>query len=136
MKRVDLNFGGVFELHSQIIIGKMNEGIHYDIYKNRVFIKLIDRFYGKLKPFSFICIRDSDYSLDPMIHKYNSKYENFCSIAVVERNLMSRSTVQLESVFFKPGKFCKFPSVTEAILWANHQIDLKKLESENINLLN
>lgn len=135
MKRVDLNFR-VFELHSQIIIGKMNEGIHYDVYKNNVFNNLIDKFYGTLKPFSFICIRDKNYSLDPMIHRYNSKYENFCSIAVVERNLMNKSTVQLESIFFKPGKFCKFLSVTEAILWANHQIALKRLETEKINLLN
>ncbi|PQJ32695.1 hypothetical protein BST92_12500 [Nonlabens arenilitoris] len=135
MERIDLNFG-VFEIHSQIIIGKMKEGIHYDIYKNKMLIKLIDTFYGTIKPFSYVCVRDKTYSIDPMIHKYNSRYENLCSIAVVERNLMSRSTVQIESKFFKPGKFCKFQSVTDAIVWADHQIALKRLEINHYKIYN
>ncbi|EAS19001.1 hypothetical protein BBFL7_00450 [Flavobacteria bacterium BBFL7] len=135
MKKVDLNFG-VFELHPQIVIGNMNEGIHYDIFKNKALIKLIDQYYGKIKPLSYICIRDKSYSIDPMVHAHNKKFENLCSIAIVERNANTRSTVSIESKFFKPGKFCKFQSVTDAILWANHQVALRNLELASINNLN
>lgn len=121
MKTLNLKFG-TFELHQDIIIGKINEGIHFDLELNSILGENLISYYGEHQRLGYISIRENSYSVDPMVHLFNTKYHNLCSIGVIEKNELELSTALLESKFFKPGKLKSFIDKDQALVWTNNQI--------------
>lgn len=124
MKTVELPFGK-FEFYPELIIGKLNYGIHFDFQKNEELVKVVKNHYGYDLPLSYIGMRDNNYSIDPMVHKHNSQYENLCSITIVASRESLFSTIELESNFFKSGKLLSFSNVEEALVWSNKEVTNK-----------
>jgi len=128
MKIVKLNFG-YFEFYPELIIGKINQGVYFDFEKNKKLLDLVFDYYGTQTPFSYIGLRENDYSVDPMVHIHNSQYEYFCGIAIV--NPISKKNAPIETDFFKPGKMIEFENIEDALIWANKEVNLKILETKN-----
>ncbi|GAK94278.1 hypothetical protein JCM19298_1406 [Nonlabens ulvanivorans] len=132
MKTVDLQFGE-FQFYPEVIIGKIKEGIHFDMSKNEELVQIATEHYGIDMPLSYISLRENDYSIDPLVHTNNSKFENLCGIAIVEKRHQGNSTATLESKFFKPGKLIAFQDIEEAIVWTNQEV-YQKLTDINTGL--
>lgn len=124
MKTVDLQFGE-FQFYPEVIIGKIKEGIHFDMTKNEELVKVVTKHYGIDMPLSYISLRENDYSIDPLVHTKNSRFENLCGIAIVEKRLQGGNSASLESKFFKPGKLVAFQDVEDAIVWSNKEVSEK-----------
>ncbi|WP_397300088.1 hypothetical protein [Nonlabens ulvanivorans] len=127
MKTVDLQFGE-FQFYPEVIIGKIKEGIHFDMSKNQELVQVAIEHYGLDFPLSYISLRENDYSIDPLVHTNNSKFKNLCGIAIVEKRLQGSSTASLESKFFKPGKLLAFQDVEEAIVWSNKEVSQRAID--------
>ncbi|MBF4984872.1 hypothetical protein FNJ87_11185 [Nonlabens mediterrranea] len=124
MKTVELQFGE-FQFYPEVIIGKIKEGIHFDMAKNKELVQVATDYYGTEMPVSYISIRENDYSIDPLVHTRNSKFKNLCGIAIVEKRVQGNSTANLESKFFKPGKLIAFQDIEDAIVWSNKETSEK-----------
>lgn len=121
MKKIDLGFG-TFELHEDFVIGKMNEGIHFNLELNSILGYHLKNHYGEKRKLGYISIRENSYSIDPMVHVYNVKYNNLCSIGIVGKSDLTLGTAKLERKFFKPKKLKSFIDKEDALVWTNHQI--------------
>ncbi|MGJ8684887.1 MAG: hypothetical protein ACSHWW_09690 [Nonlabens sp.] len=121
MKTLQLPFGK-FEFYPELIIGKLKAGIHYDLEMNEQLVQQVTDFYGYDLPISYIGLRENDYSIDPMVHKHNSQFENLCSVAIVDQKKNSLNSLELESKFFKTGKLQAFENVEEALVWSNREV--------------
>ncbi|MEO9954724.1 hypothetical protein [Nonlabens sp.] len=121
MNILELGFGK-FELHKDIIIGIINEGIHFNMAINSILNDEIIAHYGTEQKLGYISMRENSYSIDPMVHLYNTKHQNLRSISIVESNSQIISSVDLESKFFKPGKLQSFFNKEHAINWTNYQL--------------
>lgn len=121
MNILELGFGK-FELHKDIIIGRIKEGIHFNMALNSILNSELIAHYGENQKLGYISIRENSYSIDPMVHLHNTRHENLCSISIVENNSQNISSVDLESKFFKPGKLKSFLNEELAVNWTKYQI--------------
>ncbi|WP_124980770.1 hypothetical protein [Nonlabens xiamenensis] len=121
MKTVDLGFG-TFEFHPDVVIATMCEGIHFDLEYNQVLNDAVIDYYGAQHNIGYISLRKNSYSVDPMVHRYNSKHNTLVSVGIVETRISDMSSVDLESKFFKPGKLKGFLTSQEAWVWTNLQL--------------
>lgn len=122
MKTVDLDFGR-FEFYPDLVIGTINEGVHFDKKLNETLRNNIVYHYGVHHPIGYISVRENNYSVDPMIHLENKKFDNLCSVAIVENRIYGMSSIALEAKFFKPGKLKSFITPEDALIWTNKQIE-------------
>lgn len=121
MKSVDFEFGK-FEFYPEMIIGRLKEGIHYDMKKNQLLFEAVINHYGLEMPISYISIRENSYSIDPMVHRHNKQYDSLCGIAIVQDEKSELCSIALESKFFKEGKLVQFNEIEEALVWANKKV--------------
>jgi hypothetical protein len=121
IKTLDLNFGK-FELYADVIIGKINEGIHFNLELNNMLADAVISHYGENYKLAYISIRENSYSIDPMVHLHNAKHKDLCCIGIVETKILGISSVPLESKFFKPGKLKSFTNKEEALLWTHQEL--------------
>jgi hypothetical protein len=128
MKKLELGFG-TFELHQDFVIGRVNEGIHFNLELNSILGENLISHYGVNQKLGYISVRENSYSIDPMVHLFNTRYDNLCSIGIVEKSHLELCTAMLEEKFFKPGKLKSFSNKDQALSWINSQI----LESSNKN---
>lgn len=121
IKTLDLNFGK-FELYTDVIIGRIKEGVHFDLKINNLLAEAIISCYGSNYKLGYISIRENSYSIDPMVHLHNTRHEELCCVSIVETNEHVMSSVALESKFFKPGKLKSFKNQEEALLWTHQEL--------------
>ena len=72
----------------------------------------------------YISNRLHSYSVDPMIYKKISKFENLIAMAIVIHDTSKLDIAKLEQQFYEKT-FMIFENLPEAILWASSE--LKKL---------
>lgn len=123
MKLLKLAFGN-FQLFPDVIIGTLNQGIHYDLDCNHILTSLLVTHYGLDHVVGYISVRENDYSVDPMVHLNNKIFENLACIGIVASNNNALSSVAIESRFFKENKLRAFHTDKEALIWTNNQIAL------------
>ncbi|QJP34975.1 hypothetical protein F0365_11530 [Nonlabens sp. Ci31] len=121
IKTLDLDFGD-FELYTDVIIGRIKEGIHFNLELNNMLADAVISYYGENYKLGYISIRENSYSIDPMVHLHNTKHNDLCCISIVETKAQGMSSVPLESKFFKPGKLKSFPNKEEALLWTHKEL--------------
>jgi hypothetical protein len=121
MKILELSFG-TFEFFADIIIGKINDGVHYDAECNDLLVASAIAHYGANHILGYISIRENDYSVDPMIYLNNKLFKDLACISILEKNKATPSTVEIEARFFKEEKFKSFSNAEEALAWTNTQI--------------
>jgi len=121
MKLIEFSFG-TFEFFPDIIIGKINDGIHYDVECNDLLVTAAIAHYGLDHVLGYISVRENDYSVDPMIYLNNKLYENLACIGIVEKKRATPSTVDIEARFFKAEKLKSFSNAEDALVWTNAQI--------------
>lgn len=119
-------------MYPDLIIGRIKEGIHFNLELNNLLADAVISYYGKNYQLAYISIRENSYSIDPMVHLQNSKHEELCCISIVENKVLGMSSVALESKFFKPGKLKSFPNKEEA-LHLTHKELLDSLNSSGPN---
>lgn len=134
MNVLELHFG-TFELLPNIVLGRINEGIHFDQELNAILGNHLIAHYGDNHDLAYVSVRENSYSIDPMVHLHNSRYEKLCCIGIVETQQRMLSSVALESKFFKSGKLKSFQDSNEALEWTNYQL-LSKMDSNFLNHLN
>lgn len=118
MRVLELPFG-TFELYTDIIVGKINDGVHFDLDCNHLLVSTVLEHYGTEHMLAYVSIRDNDYSVDPMVYAHNKMYENLACIGIVEKTKRSVSSVHLESKFFKKDRLKAFSDEEEAFVWSN-----------------
>ncbi len=108
------NFG-IAEIHDNYMIMKMNEGITVNSEINKILTDLaIDMFEGR--PFGYITRRENSYSVDPNVYLETSKIENLVGFAIVSKEKIHITTVEVEKLFLnKPMKV--FEELKGAIAW-------------------
>jgi hypothetical protein len=121
LKTLDLDFGR-FELYPDVIIGRINEGIHFNIELNNMLADAVISHYGENYKLGYISIRENSYSIDPMVHLHNTKHKKLCCISIVETKMLGMSSDTLESKFFKPGKLKSFTNKKEALDWTHKEL--------------
>ncbi|AGC77724.1 hypothetical protein LX97_02096 [Nonlabens dokdonensis] len=122
MRVLELHFG-VFELLPNIVLGKIKEGIHFDQELNAILGEHLIAHYGDNHHLGYVSVRENSYSVDPMVHLFNSRYDKLCCIGIVENQNSLLSSVALESKFFKKGKLKSFQDSNDALKWTNHQLE-------------
>ena len=134
MSVLELHFG-VFELLPNLVLGRIKEGIHFNKELNTILGERLIAHYGEDEPLGYVSIRENSYSIDPLIHLHNSRYDKLCCIGIVESNQNILSSVSLESKFFKQGKLKAFQYHIDAIEWTKKEL-LKNLDINFENHLN
>lgn len=124
MKELHLDFGH-FELHKDYVIGTINEGVHFDLELNKILEKNFIAHFGFKNPFVYISNRINDYSIDPMVHKYNSAIDSLRAIAILETPHHKPTTIDVESRFFKPKPLQIFKDKKEAYEWCQNHLSLR-----------
>ncbi len=119
MKELHLDFGH-FKLYQDHILGTIKEGVHFDLELNSILGDNLKEHYGTNNPVAYISNRVNHYSIDPMVHKFNTSYHCLKAIAVVDRPDQILSTTDIESKFFKPQRLKGFKNIEEALNWCRN----------------
>lgn len=121
-KDFKLDFGTV-EIHDNILIAKLNEGILFDAESNRKLLELgTEIFLGK--PYGYISHRIHSYAVDPMVYMESAESTNLKAIAVVSENKITRKNAEkLEKKFYRDSNcFEVFKTLEEAVVWLKERI--------------
>lgn len=111
---------GIAEIHDNYMIMIMNEGVTVNSEINKKLTDLaVHMFQGR--PFGYITNRENSYSIDPNVYMETSKIENLVGFAIVSKEKIHVTTVQLEKMFLnKPMKV--FEELKDAIAWIKNII--------------
>ena len=121
-KEYKLDFGTV-EIHDNILIARLNEGILFNAESNRKLLELgTEIFMGK--PYGYISHRVNSYAVDPMVYKESAASSSLKAIAVVSANSMTRKNAEnLEKKFYKDTNcFEVFETLEAAKIWLKDRI--------------
>ncbi|RMA64215.1 hypothetical protein [Ulvibacter antarcticus] len=116
---LQFEFGKV-EIFDFYIVTTMKEGIIVIPEYNNELINVANKYF-KNKPFAYITNRVNSYSVDPKIYIETSKIKNLVAFAVVTKEAINMSNVEVEKIFLKKP-FQQFETLDEAIYWAKHII--------------
>lgn len=98
------------------VLSVINEGVvysHEESFKER--LAILRHFNDK--SFIYISNRINSYSVDPLIYKEWSDFDNLIGFAVVSKNYLTISNMDIEKLFLdKPLK--SFQTIKEAELWS------------------
>lgn len=116
-----LNFEfGEIRVFEHFVIVVMKEGITVKPEYNNDLLD-ISRKYFTDRPFGYITYRKNSYSVDPMVYLQTSNIENLIAFAVVTKDLVKISNLELEKRFLKKP-FKHFENLDDAKNWVNDLI--------------
>ena len=121
-KEYKLDFGTV-QIHENILIAKLNEGILFDAESNRKLLELgTEIFLGK--PYGYVFHRVHSYAVDPMVYMESAETSSLKAIAVVSESVMTRKNAEnLEKKFYKDSNcFEVFQTLEEAVVWLKKRV--------------
>ena len=113
-RSVDLGIG-VLEFYDHFVIGLVNPDIDFGQSERLLFLMACLEHF-KEKPFGYISVRTSSYSINPLIYMELNKVESLKAFAVVYYSLLVKGNAQLEGQFYKKP-FGIFDTQSEAINW-------------------
>lgn len=114
--KLELPFGN-FYLTEKLVIGELNEGVHFDWKKGETLILEAIDFYGKQAKLVFVSNRINNYSIDPQNYsRLEEKYQLLAASAIVIYNPTTYMNASIEKQF--TAKTIKIASsLEEAIEW-------------------
>jgi hypothetical protein len=95
----------------------MKEGITVKPEYNNDLIAIADKYF-KDRPFGYVTHRINSYAVDPATYVQTSKIDNLVAFAVVSKNSINISNMELEKIFLKKP-FEIFDEMDEAIDWVH-----------------
>ena len=113
---IQLDFGSV-AIYKNHMIAIMDEGITIKPEFNDILKDIVEEYYPD-KPFAYISRRLNSYAVDPTIYKRCSEIENLVGIAVVSNQPYSKSSVNVEKLFYDK-LFVYYNDLDSAIKWAD-----------------
>lgn len=120
-----LNFEfGEIRVFKHFVIVVMKEGITVKPEYNNDLLDISGKYFTD-RPFGYITYRKNSYSVDPMVYLQTSNIENLIAFAVVTKDLVKISNLELEKRFLKKP-FKHFENLDDAKNWV---IDLIKEET-------
>ncbi|WP_159021276.1 hypothetical protein [Formosa sp. L2A11] len=124
MKRLlTYDFGSV-KLYDNYVLSQINEGAMITIKDCEILAKIAKEHYKGL-PFAYVSIRDSSYSVDPVVYLEASKIENLVGFAIVTHIPTALNNTKIECMFSKKI-FTTFQIIYEAKVWANSIVKQSK----------
>ncbi|AZQ44641.1 hypothetical protein [Nonlabens ponticola] len=122
MKLIHLEFGR-FELHDHYVVGEIFEGVHFDHDLNQIVKDLAMENYGPIKKVGYISVRRHNYSVDPLVHFENKRFQILNSVAVVNVRENSRPTHDIEACFYWKNRLKGFDDQQVALNWTQRMLD-------------
>ncbi|MEM7185926.1 MAG: hypothetical protein AAF466_04635 [Bacteroidota bacterium] len=113
------SFGEVF-LYDHYIVSVINEGETVTPAFNDELVKIADTVY-KDRPFGYITHRIYSYSVDPRVYLETSRIDNLKAFAVVTKEPISKSNMEIEKLFLKKP-VAVFNELEEAETWVTSLI--------------
>lgn len=109
------------KFYNHYVTCNIQEGITFSIKESRIQTQEILNHFDN-KPFVYITHRINSYAVDPSIYSETSQIENLIGFAVVSKNELALSNVQIESIFLKKTVE-SFKNLDEAKKWANNLVE-------------
>ncbi len=116
MKTIQTLHFGQFQMSSDIMVGEINEGVHFNQELNAIVCDLARSHFGTKRNFAYISHRKYQYSIDPMVHHINKEFSNLKCFALVDPNGI-KPTAVIESKFYVKERFRNFYVLEDAIEW-------------------
>ncbi|THD66697.1 STAS/SEC14 domain-containing protein [Robertkochia marina] len=112
---------GTFYIYPGFVIGIISEGANLKLEQLSSLVLLYEKYFST-KDFVYISYRVNSYSIDPTVYPYLLEIKTLKGIAVVTEKESFRQNFQIEKVFYS-GNIRIFPTILEAISWANSMVD-------------
>lgn len=112
---------GTFYVYPNFVIGVISEGANLKLEQVSTIVLLYEKYFA-FKDFTYISYRVNSYSIDPTVYPYLLEIKTLKGIAVVTEKNSFRQNFEIEKVFYS-GNIRIFPTILEAISWANTMVD-------------
>lgn len=119
LKTLYFEFGEIRIFNSFVIV-VMKEGITVKPEYNEDLVNISEKYF-KDKPFAYITYRKNSYSVNPMVYLKTSEIENLVAFAVVCKDDLHKSNLELEKMFLKKP-FKQFTNLDDAKNWVKELI--------------
>ena len=116
----DLKISETF-IYENYLINQIKEGIHIEPCHAKLLKEVLEKHFTNT-PMIYISNRMNSYSVDPMIYKKISKYENLIAMAIVVYDKSRLDVAEIERQFFEKT-FMIFESLKDAIVWTYQELE-------------
>ncbi len=112
---------GQIQIFENYVVAIMNEGITVEPRYNDILAQIAHDYFGN-RPFGYITHRKNSYAVNPMVYLKTSTIENLVAFAVVSKDGIRVSNIEVEKRFLKQP-LRHFEKLADAEAWINETIN-------------